>query len=158
MSLAELEPLANTSGMTDTTHATEGDHPNVARWREMREAFFRGDIEPALALYAPDIEWTNDEAAGPIAGTHRGVEAVLGMLGAGMEAFEGTLAQEVHATLASDDFVVEVMTERATVKGHEFHNRAVYVYRLEGGQIVEVTTHDRDRDAARSFWDAVEAS
>lgn len=144
--------------MNDESLESNGRHPNIARWKEMREAFFRGDVEPALALYAPEIEWTNDEAAGPIAGTHRGVEAVLTMLGAGMEAFEGTLSQEVHQTLASDDYVVEVMTERATVKGHDFHNRAVYVYRLDGGRIVEVTTLDRDREAARTFWRAVEAS
>ena len=47
------------------------------------------------------------------------------------------------------------MTERAVVGGHRFENRAVYVYRLENGQIVEVTTHDRDREAARTFWESV---
>ena len=134
------------------------EHPNVTRWHEMREAFFRGDVAPALALYAPDIVWTNDEAAGPIAGTHEGVDAVLEMLGRGMEAFEGTLTQEVHETLASDDYVVEIMTERATVKGYSFENRAVYVYRLEDGLVVEVTTLDRDRTAAHEFWAAVAAA
>lgn len=68
-----------------------GQHRNVGRWHDMREAFFRGDIEPALALYDADIVWTNDEAAGPMSGTHRGIDAVLTMLGSGMEAFEGTL-------------------------------------------------------------------
>ena len=131
------------------------EHRNIGRWREMREAFFRGDVEPALALYDPDIVWTNDEAAGPIAGTHRGVDEVLTMLGQGMEAFEGTLTQEVHETLASDNYVVEIMTERADVKGHHFENRAVYVYRLENDKIVEITTLDRDREAAARFWDSV---
>ena len=121
----------------------------------MRDGFFNGDIEPALALYDPNIVWTNDEAAGPLAGTHRGIEAVLTMLGAGMEAFAGTLTQEIHETLASDDYVVDIMTERATVEHHEFENRAVYVYRLDNGKIVEVTTLDQDRAEARSFWSAV---
>ena len=133
------------------------EHRNVERWRQMREAFFRGDIEPALALYDPAIEWTNDEAAGPVSGTHRGLEAVLTMLGRGMEAFEGTLTQEVHATLASDDYVVEIMTERATVRGHQFENRAVYVYQLRDDKIIEVATLDRDRAAAADFWAAVTA-
>jgi ketosteroid isomerase-like protein len=122
----------------------------------MREGFFDGDLGPALALYDPEIVWTNDEAAGPIAGTHEGLDAVLAMLGAGMEAFAGTLTQEVHETLASDDYVVEIMTERATVDGHQFENRAVYVYRLANDRIVEVSTHDRDRDAAKAFWAAVQ--
>ena len=69
--------------------------------------------------------------------------------------FAGTLTQEVHATLASDDYVVEIMTERADVDGHHFENRAVYLYRLEHDVIVEVTTLDRDRDAAAAFWLAV---
>ena len=129
-----------------------GEHRNITRWREMREAFYTGDIEPALALYAPDIVWTNDEAAGPQAGRHEGLEAILTMLGAGMESFDGTLTQEVHETLASDDFVVEIMTERAVVKGHHFENRAVYLYRLEDDKIVEVSTLDRDRAAAERFW------
>ena len=64
------------------------------------------------------IVWTNDDAAGPLAGTHRGVEAVLTMLGNGFEVFEGTITQEIHTTLADDNHVVEIMTERATVKGH----------------------------------------
>src|SRR5690606_20840767 len=75
------------------TEAHMAEHRNINRWREMRDAFFRGDIEPALALYDPAIVWTNDEAAGPIAGTHHGVDAVLAMLGKGMELFQGTLTQ-----------------------------------------------------------------
>lgn len=121
----------------------------------MRGAFFRGDIPPALALYDPDIVWTNDEAAGPIAGTHHGVDAVLAMLGQGMELFHGTLTQGVHASFASDDYVVEIMTERADVNGHQFESRAVYLYRLENDRIVEVATLDRDRAAAATFWAAV---
>jgi len=131
------------------------EHPNIGRWHQMRHGFFNGDFEPALALFDPAIVWTNDEAAGPIAGTHQGLDAVLTMLGTGMEAFAGTLTHEVHETLATDDYVVEIMTERATVKGHAFENRAVYVYRLRDGKIVEVTTHDRDRHAAKAFWAAV---
>ena len=77
------------------------------------------------------------------------------MLGSGMEAFEGTLTQEIHETLASDEYVVEIMTERATVRGHEFENRAVYLYRLRDDKIVEVTTLDRDRAMAATFWAAV---
>jgi ketosteroid isomerase-like protein len=121
----------------------------------MRDAFFAGDIGPAVELYDPEIVWTNDDAAGPFAGTHRGVDQVLTMLGAGFEMFGGTLTQEVHATLASDDYVIEIMTERADVDGHHFENRAVYLYRLEHDRIVEVATLDRDRAAAADFWSAV---
>jgi len=131
------------------------EHRNVQRWREMREAFFAGDVGPALALYDENLVWTNDEAAGPIAGTHTGVQAVLEMLGRGMELYEGSLTQEVHATLASDDYVVEIMTERADVQGHQFENRAVYVYRLVNDKIVEIFTLDRDRGSAAEFWQAV---
>ena len=131
------------------------EHRNIQRWREMREAFFTGDVGPALALYDENLVWTNDEAAGPIAGTHTGVQAVLEMLGRGMELYEGSLTQEVHATLASDDYVVEIMTERADVQGHQFENRAVYVYRLVNDKIVEIFTLDRDRGSAAEFWQAV---
>jgi ketosteroid isomerase-like protein len=131
------------------------EHRNIGRWREMREAFFRGDVGPALALYDENIVWTNDEAAGPIAGTHTGVQKVLEMLGRGMELYGGSLTQEVHATLASDEYVVEIMAEHAEVQGHRFENRAVYVYRLVNDKVVEIYTLDRDRGSAAEFWRAV---
>jgi ketosteroid isomerase-like protein len=131
------------------------EHPNVERWRVVREGFARGDIGPALELFAPDVVWTNDEAAGPLAGRHEGLDAVLAMMGQGVELYEGTLNQEVHDTLASDDHVVEVMTERADVRGHHFENRAVYLYQLRDGKVVEVTTLDRDRTDAAAFWERV---
>lgn len=49
------------------------------------------------------------------------------------------------------------MTERATVRGQEFENRAVYLYRLRDDKIVEVTTLDRDRAKAATFWAAVQS-
>jgi ketosteroid isomerase-like protein len=133
------------------------EHPNVQRWRAVREGYARGDIAPALALFDPNVVWTNNDAAGPLAGTHEGLDAVLEMMGRGMELYEGSLTQEVHATLASDDYVVEIMTERAEVRGHSFENRAVYLYRLQDDKVVEVVSLDRDRTAAAGFWSSLNA-
>ena len=133
------------------------EHPNVQRWRAVREALANGDIAPMLVLFDPNVVCTNDDAAGPLAGTHEGFDAVLEMLGRGMELYEGSLTQEVDATLASDDYLVEVMTERARVRGHDFENRAAYLYRLRDDKVVEVVTLDRDRSAAAGFWSALEA-
>jgi ketosteroid isomerase-like protein len=130
------------------------EHRNVQRWKEMREGFFQGDVQPALDLLDPGVVWTNHEAAGPIAGAYRGVPAVLGMLRRGLEIFNGTLDQRVDETLASADSVVEIITERATVNGRSIDNRAVYVYRLADDRIVEVTTYERDNAAALRFWKA----
>jgi ketosteroid isomerase-like protein len=130
------------------------EHRNVQRWKEMREGFFQGDVGPALDLLDPGVVWTNHAAAGPIAGEYRGVRAVLAMLRRGLEIFGGTLTQRVEETLATDDHVVEIITERASVNGRPLENRAVYVYRLADDKIVEVTTYERDNATALRFWKA----
>ncbi len=117
-----------------------------------------GDFGPALSGLHPDIVWTNDTAAGPWAGTFRGVDAVATMLLEFTAFMEGTFHQDLLDLAGSDDHVVLVLRERGERAGHRFDNRAVYVQRLVDGLTVEVYTRDRDREAAAEFWTAVGAA
>lgn len=45
--------------------------------RALYEAFGRGDIPAAVAMWHPQITWTEPEGATGVAGTHIGAQAVL---------------------------------------------------------------------------------
>ncbi|HET6794069.1 MAG TPA: nuclear transport factor 2 family protein [Acidimicrobiales bacterium] len=127
----------------------------VAQAKETFHAAQAGDIAPALATWHPDILWHNDEAAGPWAGEFRGHDAVVTMFVEFTTLFGGTFRQELIDVAASDDHVVMLLRELGEIGPHRFDNRAVYVSKVVDGVTVELFTLDRDRGAARSFWEAV---
>jgi uncharacterized protein len=53
---------------------TTGENTEVVS--RLYEAFAQGDVQAALGLMAPDVEWTEAEGY-PYAGTYKGPEAVL---------------------------------------------------------------------------------
>ena len=61
---------------------------NVTRMREAVEAFNRGDLDAALDLLHPEVEWRTLDAF-PDAGTHRGPEEVRGFFQTWGDAFRG---------------------------------------------------------------------
>jgi ketosteroid isomerase-like protein len=114
-----------------------------------------GDFEGVLAGYHPDLVWTNDSAAGPWAGTFEGTGAVATMFIEFTAFMEGTFAQELLDVCASDEHVAMLLLETGMKDGYQFRNRAVYLGRYKDGLLVEMTTLDRDREAAAAFWQAV---
>lgn len=56
------------------------EHPNVLRTRQAVETFQAGDLEGLREWWADDIEWT-EQGNNRLAGTHRGIDAVVAMLG-----------------------------------------------------------------------------
>lgn len=114
-----------------------------------------GDFDTVLAAYHPDIVWTNDLAAGPWAGTFRGIDEVATMFIEFTQFFDGTFTQDVVDSFASPDRSILLLHERGAKDGHVFDNRALWVSRDVDGLTVEMWTLDQDRSAAEAFWSAI---
>ena len=132
------------------------NHPNAAHYRQAYDALWNDtDLGPMLDWLRDDVVWTNDIGAGPF---HRfdGKEAVVALWVRWNELFDGGFHQELVDVCASDDNVVAILHEVGSARGHQFDNLALYRYELDtSGQISEVRTYDRDRDAVSRFWDAI---
>lgn len=114
-----------------------------------------GDFDTVLAAYHPDIVWTNGLAAGPWAGTFRGIDEVATMFIEFTQFFEGTFTQDVVDSFASPGRTILLLHERGEKGGHVFDNRALWVSRDVDDLTVEMWTLDQDRSAAEAFWSAV---
>jgi ketosteroid isomerase-like protein len=142
--------------MTDTGTTT------ITTLEERREAVLAvhraadaGDWDRVLAACDPEIVWVNDPGAGPWAGRFEGVEAVATMFGEYLEFLDGTFTYEVVDVCVSAERSMSFVIERGAKGGHAYENRAVWIWRFNGGWIVDVLTVDLDRDAALEFWRSV---
>ena len=80
---------------------------NVERMRRGYEAFGKGDLDTLRELFSPDIVW---HAGGnnSLTGDYKGIDEVFGMFGKLFEMTGGTMNQQVHDLLASDDHGVAI--------------------------------------------------
>ncbi|WP_324651317.1 nuclear transport factor 2 family protein [Georgenia sp. H159] len=113
------------------------------------EAMSRGDVEAAMRNFAADVRWT--EAAGwPYPGTSVGREEVLanvfGQISRDWEKFAAIPSEPV----AQGDTVVVLGTYRGThrVTGRAFDARFAHVWRVRGGEVVEM---EQIADSARAL-------
>lgn len=103
--------------------------------------FFAGLSNGALpdAIVSDDLTvWTTTSGDGALAGKtkYAGGIAMLGGL------FSGGLAYTVDALTAEGDRVVaEVQSDGTLINGEAFHNRYVFVLRVENGLIASIAEH-----------------
>lgn len=79
------------------------------------------------------------------------------MFGEYLEFLDGTFTHEVVDVCVSAERSMSFVIERGAKGGHAYENRAVWVWRFNGGRIVDALTVDVDRDAALEFWRSVTA-
>jgi uncharacterized protein len=80
-------------------------HPNEELVRRGYDAFAKGDMDTLRELFDPQIVW-HFPGRSPLAGDHRGVDAVLGFFGRTMELTAGSFRVEVHDVVADDRHTV----------------------------------------------------
>ncbi len=78
---------------------------NVERFAQVVEAMNSRDVEAAIKLASPDIEWTTLDAF-PDAGTHRGPEAVIGFFQAWVDMFDNFQVHLENCGAMDEDLVL----------------------------------------------------
>ena len=117
-------------------------------------AIERRDIDAAIELLHPDVE-LHVPGQQPLAGVHRGIDAVLEFLRA------TTTLADVREELT----VIDVLgsAERAAVLCHVTGHRAgevvldnltVHVHRVADGRVAEIRFHNFDQMGVDAFWAA----
>jgi ketosteroid isomerase-like protein len=127
------------------------EHANAEPIRRPFDAFASGDMAIMQSLVAENTVW-HIPGRGPLAGDHRGRDAVFEMFGRLVQASEGTFTQALHDVVASEDHAVALTFATASRGGHSYDGRDVWVFHLREGQIAEAWWRPEDLYAADEFW------
>jgi uncharacterized protein len=102
-------------------------HPNEELVRRDYDAFAREDMDTLRELFDPGIIW-HFPGRSPLAGDHRGTDAVLGFFGRTMELTAGTFRAELHDVLADDRHTVGMHQVTGEREGRTLEDREVLVF------------------------------
>src|SRR5829696_8152552 len=119
-------------------------HPNEDLVRKGYDAFGRGDMDTLRELFDPEIVW-HFPGRSPLAGDHRGVDAVLGFFGRTMELTAGTFRAELHDVVADDRHAVGMHLATGEREGRRLEDREVLVFHPRAGKVVEVWQYVEDQ-------------
>lgn len=89
------------------------EHPNVARVHAAYAAFAAGDLPAVLDWFAPDAVF-HVAGDGPLAGDHKGHEAITAALVQSFQMTGGTQRIDVKKVYADGEHAVVVVHETAT--------------------------------------------
>ena len=126
-------------------------HPDEEAIRHGYAAFSRGDMETLRELFADDIVW-RVPGRSPLAGDHKGVDAVLGYFGQTMELSGGTFEVGVHDVVASDEHTIGLHTARGERAGKRLDDDQVLVFHLSERKVASVWQYFGDAYTNYDFW------
>lgn len=106
---------------------------NAALIKSGYDAFARGDIQGAFAVFAEDILW-HIPGRGPLSRDYRGHAEVLGFFQHFMELSHGTFRIQVDDILAKGDRVVVLCTESAQRGDRSWSSPQVHVWTSRMGE------------------------
>src|SRR5262245_42080415 len=95
------------------------------------------DVAAISNLLADDVVY-HFPGRGPVAGTYRGREAVLGLFGALGGLFDAPLEMASHDVVASEAHVVDLATYIGSRGGQSFTWNAVRLYHVDADRISEI--------------------
>jgi ketosteroid isomerase-like protein len=124
-------------------------HINEKILRSNYKAFARGDAKPLMASLSEDIQW-HVSGRSPLAGDYFGKKQVLEFFGRMMDLYGGTLTLDVIDVLANDKHGVVMTHERAEHRGKRLEFRAIHVWDIEDGKLVQF--HVYNDDAYHKHW------
>ena len=125
-------------------------HPNEELVRRAFDAFASGDVEALGELMEPDSVW-HAPGRNPLAGDHRGVEAILGYFARTMELTGGTFRTELHDVVANDEHAVSLFVARGQREGKTLDVRNVLVTHVRNGKLGETWLFPGDQYASDEF-------
>ena len=124
--------------------------PNEELVRRAFDAFATGDVETLRGLIDPGSVW-HAPGRNPLAGDHRGVEAILGYFARTMELTGGTFRTELHDVVANDEHAVSLFMARGQRDGRTLDARNVLVIHVRNGKLGETWLFSGDQYAADEF-------
>ena len=126
---------------------------NAALIRSGYDAFARGDLQGAFAVFAEDILW-HIPGRGPISRDYRGHAEVLGFFRHFMELSNGTFRIQVDDTLAKGDRVVVLCAESAQRGGRSWSSPQVHVWTVKDRRATVFWQYQGDQQTEDEFWSA----
>lgn len=147
---ARYEPLS----VVELGSAPGAAHPmSVVRrfYAEQARLYADGEDGGVRELLADDVVW-HVPGASAIAGSHRGVEAVLAYMDARRRIMDGTFRVIVHGTAVIAGRVVQLAGGAAVRDGHEVAWETVGVFRVSAGRIAECWLVPFDQAAFDAIW------
>ena len=112
-------------------------------------AFRDGDMATVRDTFHEDISWVMP-GKNRLSGTYEGQEEVFGLIAQVVQATGGTLHQEIHDMLESDDHVVVLLKVSASSGDKSAESHQVHVLHTEDGKLKSMWIMSDDQDA----WDA----
>jgi len=127
------------------------DHANVGILRKAYEAFAAGDMAALTELFAEDVVW-HLPGRNPLAGTHRGRDAVFAVFTKTAQLSGSTFRIELHDVLANDEHTVAIQRETGSRQGRQLDVRDVEIYHVRDGKITEWWSFSDDERQNDEFW------
>ena len=115
------------------------------------EAFARGDVAQAFAVFAPDILW-HVPGRGPLSRDYRGHAEVGGFFQKFMELSSGTFRIQIDEVLAKGARVVVLCTESAARGGRHWLSAQVHVWTIKDGHATVFWQYQGDQQTEDEFW------
>ena len=110
-----------------------------------------GDVEAVAELLADDVVW-HVPGSSPIAGDHRGREAVVAYFERRRALADDTFVMHPKGVLEDGDAVVQLVDGEAVIGGERRTWSTAGVYRVAGGLIAEVWLVPLDLAAFDAVW------
>ena len=125
---------------------------NVEVVRRGYEAFNTADMATLTELFAEDAAW-HTPGRSPIAGDHRGRDAVFAQFGRYGGETEGTFTAELLAMFDGEDGRVIGLHHNSGVRdGRQLDTDCCIVFELEAGRVVSGREHFYDLHNWDQFW------
>ncbi len=110
-----------------------------------------GDVEPVAELLAPDVVW-HVPGTSPIAGDHRGRDAVIAYFERRRALADNTFVMRPKGVLEDGDAVVQLVDGEAVVGGERRTWSTAGVYRIADGVVAEVWLVPLSLEAFEAVW------
>ena len=124
---------------------------NEAVVRRIFDAFARKQGFALRGVFADDAVWIVP-GNGAMAGTYRGSEAILRLLGRLGKETDGTYASRLIDVLASDDRAAALYRASGERNGRRLDLDQVLLFRLQDGVVREVLALPSDPAVFEAFW------
>lgn len=125
---------------------------NVEISRTYFQAVQAGDLAQLGELLAEDIVW-HQPGDNQFSGVRKGQGAVFAMLGAMMQASNGTFAiDKIHSMMGNGDLVAAGIHFTGRRDDSSMSMDGVDVLRVQDGKIVEMWLFSADQAAEDAFW------
>jgi ketosteroid isomerase-like protein len=152
--------------ITDTDVAAIGEEAPVGAGKSLEsiadlhqrqaEMYAGGPMGPVADLLSDDVVW-HVPGDSPIAGEHRGWDAVLQYFAARQELARETMRMHPEEVVAASREVVIQLVEEAVLLDREVASwRTVGIYRVEGGRVREAWLVPLDLELFDRTWTALD--